>query len=511
MTVRGKAIQIVGIENGIQLYKDKLSDIVSPINHPIVVWSVVGAFRTGKSFLLDLLIRCLDALERGTVPIDCLEGGKLRGGMVTQRKCQIERDQLVVETERDIESGFSWRSGRHRCTVGIWMWSRPFIINGQAILLIDTQGMFDSTLGSHATASIFGLSTLLSSIQVYNVDKRIQEDNLQHLALFSEYARLAHRDAGDGDGFSKLWFLVRDWQNFDTTVLCDTDEEKIASMKKYCDEVMEERKSVELEDVRKQIRNTFPSLNCWLLPHPGLDVCKARYDGSLRQIRMEFRNLLSKFAEKLVNESSRSMTSREFLMYSESYTEVFSKGDAFPKATHIFNATIQVNEDIAIQKAIEQYECDMKLTDQYMLEETLQSRHLLALEQAHNTFIALASFGMERDRSESIERLQRQLENQYDNLKQHNTSLKPYRNAEWYVVPVTIALLSWICHYVFSWFCPHKSTEEFDFEFADICQPVMELFQTTYRLIFSILILLGGSTIIKIWNKVKNVLPLQRL
>ena len=28
-------------------------------------------------------------------------------------------------------------------------------------------------------------------MQIYNVDKRIQEDNLQHLALFSEYGRMA--------------------------------------------------------------------------------------------------------------------------------------------------------------------------------------------------------------------------------------------------------------------------------------------------------------------------------
>ena len=41
------------------------------------------------------------------------------------------------------------------------------------------------------TAQIFGLSTLVSSFQIYNVDKRIQEDNLQHLALFSEYGRMA--------------------------------------------------------------------------------------------------------------------------------------------------------------------------------------------------------------------------------------------------------------------------------------------------------------------------------
>lgn len=41
------------------------------------------------------------------------------------------------------------------------------------------------------TAQIFGLSTLVSSFEIYNVDKRIQEDNLQHLALFSEYGRMA--------------------------------------------------------------------------------------------------------------------------------------------------------------------------------------------------------------------------------------------------------------------------------------------------------------------------------
>ena len=58
-----------------------------------------------------------------------------------------------------------------------------------AVLIIDTQGMFDSDTSQMLTASIFGLSTLLSSYQIYNVDKRVQEDNLQHLALFSEYGR----------------------------------------------------------------------------------------------------------------------------------------------------------------------------------------------------------------------------------------------------------------------------------------------------------------------------------
>jgi len=60
-----------------------------------------------------------------------------------------------------------------------------------AVLLMDTQGMFDNESTMTLTAQIFGLSTLVSSFQIYNVDKRIQEDNLQHLALFSEYGRMA--------------------------------------------------------------------------------------------------------------------------------------------------------------------------------------------------------------------------------------------------------------------------------------------------------------------------------
>ncbi len=69
---------------------------------------------------------------------------------------------------------------------------------------MDTQGMFDNETSMSLTAQIFGLSTLVSSYQVYNVDKRLQEDNLQHLALFSEYGRLA---VGQGSKVRRLTIL----------------------------------------------------------------------------------------------------------------------------------------------------------------------------------------------------------------------------------------------------------------------------------------------------------------
>jgi hypothetical protein len=103
---------------------------------------------------------------------------------------------------------------------------------------MDTQGMFDSRLTQMLTACIFGLSTLISSHQIYNVQNRIQEDNLQHLALFTEYGRIAHSKQREADGgtkeeghapFQHLEFLVRDWQEYEG-LEDDELKDKVAEM-----------------------------------------------------------------------------------------------------------------------------------------------------------------------------------------------------------------------------------------------------------------------------------------
>jgi len=78
-------------------------------------------------------------------------------------------------------------------TTGVWMYSRPFFLTlpqcrdeRVAILVVDTQGMFDMVSGANLTSCIFGLSTLLSSFQVFNIRGTIQEDYLEQLAMFTE-------------------------------------------------------------------------------------------------------------------------------------------------------------------------------------------------------------------------------------------------------------------------------------------------------------------------------------
>ena len=88
-----------------------------------------------------------------------------------------------------------------KCTEGIWIWSQPFVeerpnADGEmekvAVLLMDTQGAWDSCLSKEDSATIFGLTSVLSSRQVYNISKQIQEDKA---TLFLSFHQLCLSNA----------------------------------------------------------------------------------------------------------------------------------------------------------------------------------------------------------------------------------------------------------------------------------------------------------------------------
>jgi len=55
-----------------------------------------------------------------------------------------------------------------------------------AVFLMDTQGAFDHENSVEGCSFIFALSTLISSVQIYNIMQQIQEDALQHLQVFTD-------------------------------------------------------------------------------------------------------------------------------------------------------------------------------------------------------------------------------------------------------------------------------------------------------------------------------------
>ncbi|XP_031633163.1 atlastin-like [Contarinia nasturtii] len=268
-TITGFPIQIVlpnQIDETFQFEKKPLEQLLNSDDikdHQIVVVSIAGALRMGKSFLLNFFLKYLYAkYKRNNV------------------------EDWIGENKDCDQFGFKWRGGQNPETNGLWIWSEIFTHENNgvkiAIILLDTQGIFDDTSGMKTCTTIFALSTLISSVQCYNIMRSIKEDDLQHLELFTEYGRLL-LESSDETPFQKLIFIVRDWP-----YACETDfgwnneviDKKLANSRE---------RTAEMNSLRKRIRSNFDEIKAFLLPYPGGEVAESdKFDGSLQQIKKNF-------------------------------------------------------------------------------------------------------------------------------------------------------------------------------------------------------------------------------
>jgi atlastin len=479
-------LQIISIsDDGLRfsLDREKLAFVLAqvPESLPVSVVSVVGAFRTGKSFVLDLFLRYLRAADAewraggSTAPAPPLfepgaadgraawlysGGSALEGSMAGGAA-----DFAPASAGQGERTGFKWRSGNDRCTTGIWFWSRPFLVRRPggggplAVLLMDTQGMFDNQTSQKLTSCIFGLSTLISSYLIYNVANRIGEDNLQHLALFTEYARIAScagaRDRGEGaaqarpsgeeeggkeDGgslrretlldriaaaspgttgavgptppppradkrtppFQRLEFLVRD----STTIAPHTADAGACTehMASYLDAVFSQVALKDLRTVRTQILECFNHVSCYMLVHPGATVAEEpSFTGAIDDIRDKFRVLLERYVHLVFDrqlEPKRSptghkLTAKELGHYIEQYVTMFQEDARFPEAQVLLTATAEANNRAAKDAATA---CYTRLLAQVTNHGTVHVREeTMAEEEARARTAALELFTLRAD------------------------------------------------------------------------------------------------------------------
>lgn len=106
--------------------------------------------------------------------------------------------------------------------MGLVVWNDVFLYTDKqteeefAIVIVDTQGLFDNGTTADNNKRIFALGTLISSIQVLNLSGVIQEDQLQYLHFATEFAKFTMQDRTNDANkpFQNLVFLVRDWVSF---------------------------------------------------------------------------------------------------------------------------------------------------------------------------------------------------------------------------------------------------------------------------------------------------------
>ncbi|XP_036386302.1 atlastin-2-like isoform X2 [Megalops cyprinoides] len=370
----------------------------------VVVVSVAGAFRKGKSFLLDFMLRYMYSQTSGS----------WLGG------------------DEDPLTGFTWRGGCERETTGIQAWSEVFVVDKPdgskvAVLLIDTQGAFDSQSTIKDCATVFALSTMTSSVQVYNLSQNIQEDDLQHLQLFTEYGRLAMEEIYRKP-FQTLMFLIRDWS------YPYEHAYGLEGGKRFLEKRLQVKQNQheELQNVRKHIHSCFSNIGCFLLPHPGLKVAtNPSFDGRLRDIDDEFKKELENLVPLLLSPESlvekeiggSKVTCRDLVEYFKAYIKIY-QGEELPHPKSMLQATAEANNLAAVAGAKDTYNKSMEQVcggdKPYIAPADLERSHEEFKQCSVRQFRSVKKMGGEEFCRRYQEQLEHELDEAYANFVKHN-------------------------------------------------------------------------------------------
>ncbi|XP_006270828.3 atlastin-3 [Alligator mississippiensis] len=377
-----------------------------------VVVSVAGAFRKGKSFLLDFMLRYMYAQKEA-------------GPTGTPGPGWLGQDDEPLQ-------GFSWRGGSEPDTTGIHIWSEVFVVQKPggkkvAVVLMDTQGAFDSQSTVRDCATIFALSTMTSSVQIYNLSQNIQEDDLQQLQLFTEYGRLA-MDEIFHKPFQTLMFLVRDW-SFPYEYIYG-----LQGGMKFLEKRLEVKtqQHEEIQNVRKHIHSCFTDVSCFLLPHPGLKVATSpSFDGRLKDVAEEFKEGLqqliplvldpARLREKEINGSM--VTCRGLLEYFKAYIKIY-QGEDLPHPKTMLQATAEANNLAAVASAKDLYYLKMEQMcggdKPYVAPAQLDERHEAARTAALELFRRVKKMGGAAFSRGYEEQLETELAELHAHFSRHN-------------------------------------------------------------------------------------------
>ncbi|KAG8126693.1 hypothetical protein E2320_021987 [Naja naja] len=395
----------------------------------VVAVSVAGAFRKGKSFLMDFMLRYMYNME-------------------------------LVDWIGDFNeplTGFSWRGGSERETTGIQIWSEVFLVdkpdgNKVAVLLMDTQGTFDSQ------------STLRDSATVYNLSQNVQEDDLQHLQLFTEYGRLAMEETFLKP-FQSLIFLVRDWSfPYEFTYGAEGGAKFLEKRLKVSGNQHEE-----LQNVRKHIHSCFTNISCFLLPHPGLKVAtNPNFDGKLRgtltnRVHVPLTEIDDDFIKNLkilipwllspksldVKEiNGNKITCRGLVEYFKAYIKIY-QGEELPHPKSMLQATAEANNLAAVATAKDTYNKRMEEVcggdKPFLAPSDLQNKHLELKEEAVRQFRGVKKMGGEEFSRRYLQQLEAEIDELYVQYIKHNDSKNIFHAAR---TPATLFVVIFITYVI---------------------------------------------------------------
>lgn len=450
----GRPLQLIQLnmdERKVEVNEDALGRLEKRLRElgatSVAVVSVMGAFRTGKSFLLDLFLRFLR--WEADHPEEAKEANKVeappRGGEDDfPLPTWITSAGAALEGATDDSEGFRFKGGMDACTEGIWIWSEPFMreLEGRevAVLLMDTQGAWDSNMTKEQSATIFGLTAVLSSKQIYNINMQIQEDKVENLAYFMRFAQAAlskaaadMERAGKGPSredidrpFQSLDFLVRDWRHFrdDWTV-----EQCKEQMQQHLSRHVNPQKMVE-NSTAEALHAMFKRLNCFCMPHPGLVIEKDTWSGNVSDISKDFIRFMDLYVRDVFTEGlstkkilGSELSTMSFPLILRDFVSAFH--DAAPAAMSftqaMTNCTVLLAKEQAMKNFTKKMDEEASKHPRGMKPDEFDTLSRSVTKQLEDDFKSVTIFGSDETRKDTWSEIVENLSNLQKRYAEENS------------------------------------------------------------------------------------------
>lgn len=353
-----RVLHVVDVVNGSFVsYNDNLKAIFSQVKSDteVGIISIAGEYRKGKSFLLNFFLQYLQYRTQHGSPALTPESEMVN----------VIRHQNHTWL-RDIQkgSGFHFKSGIRRDTTGISMWSQPFLIkkkNGKelAIIVMDSQGLYDSATEANDNVRLFTMVSLLSSSLMLNTAQNINFNQLVQLKYFMDYATTGSSSSQQSKPFQRLTFLIRDYSLGGLGWAGGQDQ---------LDQFMKPNDQ-QSEDVRALAQNLtkgFTSIDSFAMPFPGREVTKKDFDGSLSKIDPLFLTHVEAFVANITESTEArkplvvSMTSGDMINYVDRVVDVFNKQLPPDELMKMNERQVVTKIFTLIAETVRQYEDELK-------------------------------------------------------------------------------------------------------------------------------------------------------
>ncbi|XP_044138153.1 guanylate-binding protein 1-like isoform X2 [Bufo gargarizans] len=303
--------------------------ILSSISEPVIVVSIVGKYRTGKSFLMNRLV--------------------------------------------GHNNGFLLGSSIQSKTKGIWMWCVPHPWKpGYVLVLLDTEGLGDVEKGdSKNDAWIFCLSVLLSSALVYNSIGTIDQqaiEQLHYVTELTEVIKLKSTDTKDETAEHERFLPSFTWCVRDFTLSLERDGKEITE-DEYLMMGLELKTGENFQQYnlpRECIRSFFHSHKCFVFDRPTSTRNLHRLDELKEsELEEEFMEQAAKFYEHIMRNSrvkaltgGITVTGKMLGNLTSLYVDTIRSGE-IPCMENAVLTLAKIENAGALQDAMSKYEHEM--------------------------------------------------------------------------------------------------------------------------------------------------------